>query len=226
MLKKSHLLLLGCCLSFSAVAGTMGAVSAPMVDMHPWSVVGSIGYTYFQDAATGGGTPVGRLAIAKDIFNLGDAGMDNDFLDMSSMHLGLEFGVQNGNRMSLKTSQANLDAMGGLPIWTTSKPMLDLLGTLKFAPMSDSPAFLTVKGGVAWREWYLERDTINNLSQAAGEVQAGVGIPVADAATLSVLYQGIFGSTPNFTANATTGVGHVSNIPVQNGVLLSLSMTL
>jgi hypothetical protein len=225
MLNKRYALSLGCGLSFSALAGTMGT-SAPLVDMHPWSVVGSIGYTYFQNTAEGGGTPVGRLGVAKDIFNLGDAGLNNDFMDMSSMHLGLEFGVQNGNRMSLSASQTALDALGGLPIWTTTKPMLDLLGTLKVAPMSDSPVFLTIKGGVAWRQWVLERDTINNLSQAAGEIQAGVGIPVADAATLSVLYQGIFGSSASLTANAATGLGTVSNIPVQNGVLLSLSMTL
>lgn len=225
MLKKSYLVSLGCSLSFSALAGTMG-VPAPVVDMHPWSVIGSIGYTFYQNTASGGSTPVGRLAIAKDIYNLGDAGLNNDFIDMSNLNLGLEFGVQNGNRMSLSASQTALDAMGGLPIWTTVKPMLDLLGTLKFAPMVDTPAFLTVKGGVAWRQWMLERDTINNLSQAAGEVQAGVGIPVADAATLSVLYQGIFGSSPNFTVNTTTGTAHVANIPIQNGVLLSLSMTL
>lgn len=226
MIKRSHLLLsLGCCLSFSAFAGTMGA-PAPVVDMHPWSVVGSIGYTYYGNTNAGGGTPVGRLGIAKDIYNLGDAGLANDVMDMSNMNLGLEFAVQNGNRMSLGASQASLNAMGGLPIWTTVKPMLDLLGTLKFAPMANTPAFISLKGGVAWREWMLERDTLNNVSQAAGEVQAGVGIPVSDIATVSVMYQGIFGASADFTVDATTGLGHVSNIPVQNGVLLSLSMTL
>ncbi len=225
MIKKIHLISIGCSLSFSALAGTMGT-PAPMVDMHPWSVVGSIGYTYYDNAAAGGGTPVGRLGIAKDIYNLGDAGLNNDVVDMSNMNLGLEFAVQNGNRMSLSASQTVLDSMGGLPIWTTVKPMLDLLGTLKFAPMMDTTAFLSVKGGVAWRQWMLERDTINNLSQAAGEIQAGVGIPVADAATISVMYQGIFGSSADFTVNTLTGTGNVANIPVQNGVLLSLSMTL
>ncbi len=225
MIKRSHLISLGCCLSFSALAGTMGT-PAPVVDMHPWSVVGSIGYTYYNNTNAGGGTPVGRLGIAKDIYNLGDAGLNNDVVDMSNMNLGLEFAVQNGNRMSLGASQATLNEMGGLPIWTEVKPMLDLLGTLKFAPMTDTAAFVSIKGGVAWRQWMLERDTLNNLSQAAGEVQAGVGIPVADAATVSVMYQGIFGSSAGFTVNPATGTGSVSNIPVQNGVLLSLSMTL
>jgi hypothetical protein len=224
MNKGSYSILLGCCLSFSSLAGTMGPV--PQVDLHPWSVIGSIGYTYYNNTNAGGGTPVGRLGIAKDIYNLGDAGLNNDVMDMSNMSLGLEFAVQNGNRMSLGASQATLDLMGGLPIWTEVKPMLDLLGTLKFAPMTDTAAFLSLKGGVAWRQWMLERDTLNNLSQAAGEIQAGVGIPVADAATVSVMYQGIFGSSANFTVNPTTGVGSVSNIPVQNGVLLSLSVTL
>ena len=225
MFKKLHLIPIGCSLSFSVLAGTVGTVAAP-VETHPWSVVGSIGYTYYQNAAQAGGTPVGRLGIAKDIFNLGDTGIGSEFLDTSSMHIGLEFGVQNGNRFSLSTPQANLNALGGLPIWTTAKPMLDLLGTLKFAPMTDVPVFLIAKGGVAWREWALERDTIHNVSQAAGEIQGGIGMPIADSATLSILYQGIFGSSPNFTVNTAAATGHINNIPVQNGVLLSLSLTL
>ena len=228
MLKKSHLIMsLGCCLSFTAFAGGMGSAPAVVVDMHPWSVVGSIGYTGYENAMSQNGqTPVGRLAIAKDLFNLGDTGISNDIFDASSTHIGLELGVQNGNRMALLVPQATLDTLGGLPITTTVKPMLDLLATVQVAPMADMPAFLVVKGGIAYRQMEMDRDTVNNLSQVAGEVQAGIGIPVSDAATLSLLYQGVYGSSPNFTVNATTLTGNVANIPVQNGVLLSLSMTL
>ena len=225
--KKRHLVVLGCCLSFTAFAGTMGQAPAVVVDMHPWSVVGSIGYTAYQNSYNSNGqTPVGRLAIAKDLFNLGDTGIGNDLFNAAGTHIGLELGVQNGNRMPISVPQATLDTLGGLPISTTVKPMLDLLATVQVAPMAETPAFLVVKGGIAYRQWQMDRDTVNNLSEVAGEVQAGVGIPVSDAATLSLLYQGVYGSSPHFTVNTTAATGHVSNIPVQNGVLLSLSMTL
>lgn len=226
MIKIKHIAI-GTFLSFSAYAGTMGAVSpTEETNPHPWSVVGSIGYTYYGQTAAGGGTPVGRLGIAKNIYNFNGLNLGGQNASSTPIHLGLEFGVQNGNRMSLSIPQTTIDTMGGLPVWTTVKPMLDLLGTLEVQPVDTIPAFLLVKGGVAWREWMLERDTINNKSQAAGEIQAGIGMFVSKKTTLSVLYQGIFGSNPNFSYNTALNTGTVSNIAAQNGVLLSLSMTL
>jgi hypothetical protein len=231
MLNKKYLVSLGCCLSFSALAGGMGA-AAPMVDMHPWSVVGSIGYTSYKNVAHGTGTtPVGRLAFGKDLFNLGKtlgaAGVSGDMFDVSGTHMGLELGIQNGNRMSIEASQTTLNAIGGLAPTTTAKPMLDLLATVQVAPMpSKTPLFLLAKGGVTYRQWQMDYNAVNNVTKYGGEIQAGIGMPVAEAATLSVLYQGLFGGNPAFTTNATTFTGHVNNIPVQNGLLLSLSMTL
>ncbi len=180
---------------------------------YPWAITGSVGYTQYQQAGdSSGGALLGRFAIGKGLYLTGHS------------LFGLELGVQNGNRMSIGASQATLDEMGSLPIWTTVKPMVDLLGTVQVG--SDQHAgFLVLKGGIAYRTWEAERQSINNLSQVAGEVQAGVGMHIAKQATLSVLYQGIFGSSNGFTVYPD-GSARLSNIPIQNGVLLSLSLLL
>ena len=180
---------------------------------YPWSITGSVGYSAYQQAGdSSGGTLVGRFGLGKVVYHSGFTSV------------GLEVGVQNGNRMSISASQATLDEMGSLPIWTTVKPMVDLLGTLQVGT-SSSPAFFVLKGGIAYRTWETERQSINNLSQIGGEVQAGVGIPLAKKATLSLLYQGVFGASNDFTVRPDTSAT-VSNIPIQNGVLLSVSLLL
>ncbi|MCH9756699.1 MAG: hypothetical protein K0U37_05890 [Gammaproteobacteria bacterium] len=219
MLKKHAFSLLGGLLSFASFAGTMGIMPPPpmpLIETHPWSVTASLGYTSYEYGTAGTGqTPLGRLAIGKA------------FCDIGQSSVGAELGVQNGNSMRLFIPQATLDLLGGLPVTATITPMLDLLGTLKVAFASNSPVFGEVKGGLAYRRLYvLDRATINNKYQFAGEFQAGVGVPVADSSTLTLLYQGIWGGNLTYTANAASGTGNIANIPIQNGILLSLNITL
>ena len=56
-------------------------------------------------------------------------------------------------------------------------------------------------------------------------MQAGLGYALSERANLNVSYQGIFGGNPDFHFNADSATGRVSNIPVQNGVLLGLTVT-
>ena len=215
---KQTLLSLGCCLSFaSSFAGSMGAPPPPpVVDTCPWSITGSVGYAGLDGAYGGQGqTAIGRLGIGKI------------FRDVGRSSLGWELGVQNGTTMQLLIPQATLDLLGGVPVTVAVNPLIDLLGTLRFTPVSTTAAFMDIKLGAAYRRMdVLIRETVNNKSQFAGEVQAGFGVPITDAATLSILYQGIFGGDVNFRANATERTGLISNIPVQNGVLMSLSLIL
>mgnify|MGYP005998086227 CR=1 FL=1 len=221
MLKKHALSLLGGIASFASFAGTMGIMPAPtmpMVDLHPWSVTAALGYTSFDSGTDGTGqTPVGRFAIGKA------------FCDIGQSSVGAEMGVQNGNTMKLFVPQSTLDLLStdGLPVTATVAPMLDLLGTLRVNAASNSPVFGELKLGVAYRRLYItNRSDVNNKYQFAGEVQAGVGTSIADAATLSVLYQGVYGGNLSFTADTNTLTGQISNIPVQNGILLSLNLSL
>lgn len=217
MFKKYATLLLGSIFSYTAEAGSMGMPPPmPMVEVHPWSVTASLGYTSFDYAAEGEGqTPLGRLAIGKSLCDFGQSS------------LGLEMGVQNGKTMDLFIPQATLDSLGGLPVTATVTALLDLLATAKINFSVNNPAFLDIKAGVAYRRLnVVGRSTIGNKSQVAGELQAGVGVPITESSALSLLYQGVYGGSLGFTADAAAGTGEISNIPVQNGILLSLNVLL
>src|SRR5579862_1725761 len=104
---KAGAMILGCALSFNAFA-CAGAYKDAVVECHPWSVIGGLGYTSYNDSYSGDGqTPLGRFAIARDIGNY------NPF------HFGLELGVQSGNQMRLDISENTLDRLGGLPVQVT-----------------------------------------------------------------------------------------------------------
>lgn len=227
MIKNITTALLLSALVPASFAGTMGVSSQSPTDAHPWSAIGSLGYTAYQNSyGDNGQTALGRFAIGKDLFNFGSGSARFNMLNNFNSNFGVEVGVQSGNRMPIAISEADMTTLGGLPIWTTVQPMLDALATLKLAPVANDTFFGIVKGGVAYRRWQMDRDTVNNLYQIAGEAQAGVGMSISQSATLSLLYQGVYGANPNFSVNSIALTGHVGNIPVQNGALLSLSMTL
>lgn len=181
-----------------------------------WSITASIGYTdYLSMYSNDGETLLGRLAFHRA------------FYIKQAITYGLELGVQNGNKMRLSVPQATLDELGSTPIQSTAKPLLDLLATTKIQPFNFNPLFGEIKGGIAYRQWQFDdRDSINNLSNIAVEVQAGVGYSISQVTQLSLLYQGIFGGDPNFSVDSSNTTGSVSTIPIQQGVLLSLSHTL
>ena len=186
-----------------------------IIHRQSWSVTASLGYTDYQNMYLNTGqTVIGRLAFGKEFFTKGP------------FSFGMELGAQNGNSMQLAASEEALRVLGGLPIQTTVKPIFDVLATLNTAPIGKSTLFGQLKGGVAYRRWQFEdRNSINNLSQLAGEIQAGLGLPLSEKTRLSLLYQGIFGGNPQFNVNTITETGHVGSIPIQQGLLLSLSLT-
>lgn len=180
----------------------------------PWSVTASVGYTVFENMYENEGqTPVGRLAFDKGILNI------------KNLDIGVELGVQNGNSMRLNVSQADLDLLGGAPVQTTVNPIIDLLATITTKPIKNTAIFAQIKGGIAYRSWQFEdRTSINPVSNIAGEVQAGLGVALSKMSKLSLLYQGIYGGNSNFVVNGSTEAAHVSQIPIQNGVLLSMNI--
>lgn len=180
----------------------------------PWSVTASIGYTNFDNMyANEGQTPTGRLAFDKGLLNI------------KTIDIGVELGIQNGNSMRLNVSQADLDILGGAPIQTNVSPIVDLLATLTTAPLLNTPLFAQVKGGIAYRSWTFEdRTSINPISNVASEVQAGFGIALSKMSQLSLLYQGIYGGKASFIIDATEEVGQVSSIPIQNSIFLSINV--
>ena len=201
-------------ISNSVCAMPLESPQANINKLSPWSFTASVGYTNFNDMyANEGQSALWRLAFDRSIFNI------------KSFDIGAEVGVQNGNSMRLNVSQADLDILGGAPVQTTVNPIIDLLGTVTTQPFTNLPVFAQVKGGIAYRTWQFEdRTSINPPSSIAGEVQAGLGVFISKTTTLSLLYQGIYGGNSNFIIDATNEIGHVSSVPVQNGVLLSMAI--
>ncbi|KTC96813.1 hypothetical protein [Legionella feeleii] len=209
------LLIAGSLISMSSLAGGMNeVVMSGKRELKPWSITGSLGYTDYQNMYKADGqTGIGRFALGRDL------------LIYKQWIVGLEIGIQNGNDMRLGVSQATLDELGGLPIQSTVKPVLDVLATLEVPLWNTSALSGQLKGGVAYRRWqFNNRVSINDKSQLAGEVQAGLGYSISECTSLSLLYQGIFGSNPDFRVNALQQTGQVANIPVQHGVLLGFSV--
>ncbi len=206
-------IVVGCALSFNSLSGSMGAIQDGLSPkILPWAVIGSLGWIGYQNSDCDGQTAVGRFAIAKDLFNV----------PYSSF--GLELGVQSGNTMHLDVPDSIIDELGGVPIQTTMKPMLDLLATVKVTPPG-SLFFAQFKGGAVYRHWQFDnRNSIPNLSKITAEIQAGIGYPISDLGSLSLLYQGINGGSPNFIVNEACPSGRVSALPIQQGVLLSFSL--
>ncbi len=209
-------LLLTSLLSAPAFAGFMGEVDTRGTSVYaPWSITGSIGYTYYQDMFQNDGqSPVGRFAIGRDLFA------------SSPMAIGLEFGIQNGNTMRLSATEEQMDALGGLPVDSTVKPMIDLLVTLTVVSPEMMPFFGQLKGGVAYRRLQFGgRDCINDKSDLAAEIQVGGGVMLNQRISLNLFYQGVFGDDPNYHVNTVTRFGIVDNIPAQHSVLLGLTLS-
>jgi len=212
-------------LSFTTQAGTMGSYIEP----RPWSIVGGLGYTWYDFGYHGGGfaDPVAQASIGDGQAAFGRFAIARDLAKVRSMQFGLELGVQSGNIMRLDIPQVTLDLLGGMPVQANIKPMIDLLATATTEPLMNTLAFGVLKAGIAYRRMQIdERVTVNDLSQVGFELQAGLGAAIINRARLALLYQGVFNGSTNFTVNTAADTGHVSNIPMQNGILLALSYTL
>ncbi len=180
----------------------------------PWSITASAGSAHYQVSSDDKNPALGRLALGNEMLLAGD------------IALGMELGVQTGNKMVLNIPQATLDALKWFPIQTTLAPTLDLLITTKTDPLWDSSFFAQLKGGIAYRHWRIDNIPINEISQLAGEIQAGLGYPITALASLNLLYQGIYSNTPNFQLSPYSRKEQLTNIPALHAILFGLSLNL
>lgn len=224
--KTGMIAIVACALSLNVAAGNMG--SNVVEQCRPWSVIGSLGYTWYDNFYNGGSTadPSAQTAIGDGQTALERFAIARELGAYNTARFGAEIGVQNGNTARLSIPQVTLDEIGGMPLQVTIKPMLDLLATASWQPVESIPIFGLVKTGIAYRRLQVnDRVTFNDLSEVAFELQAGIGMRISNRASISLNYQGIFAGNTTYTINTTAFTGHISNIPVQNGLLLSLAYT-
>lgn len=210
---KLRIIILGILFSFNVFAD--GYIPEFSSLDQPWSITASFGTGKYQHInSKDGQRAVGRVAVNNEMMLSGDYA------------LGLELGFQSGNHMRVTLPKETLAVLEWLPVRSSLGPMLDLLITAKSDPLGNSSFFAQLKGGVAYRHWQIKNEPVYDLSQLAGEIQAGFGYPITALAHLSLLYQGVFGSDPNFQVNAFTKTAQVSNIPVLHAVLLGFTVNL
>ncbi|BBB15066.1 uncharacterized protein RVIR1_05640 [Candidatus Rickettsiella viridis] len=181
---------------------------------HPWFVTGELGYSNYLDMYfSDGQTPVGRFSFGRE---LGQAGI---------LNFGLEVGIQNGNTMRFRVDIAHTEDFGYV-FDVSAKPVMDLLLTVKTNTFSDQvPVFALFKVGPAYQRWIItDRDTIDDRTKVSLEVQAGLGYWVNNRTNISLSYQRIFGSHPNFYVKADAETAYISQIPTQYAVLLGISV--
>ena len=209
-LKYSVALVLSGLITTQVLAQSIENKSA--IKYSPWSITASLGMEQF-DSMEGlhGQTALGRLAFGYALTN----------------HFGLETGIQNGNQMRLALPKKTVDVLGGVPVVGTAKPLIDALITVKTPPLSSTiPLFLEAKGGVAYRQLQMDRETINDRAQFAPELQAGLGYTVREHLNINLMVQYVLGKNPDVAVDAVTERGWIANIPTQKAILLGLTLNL
>lgn len=210
---KLQVIAIGLLLSLNLFAGVL---SPEMTSQdQPWSITASVGHGEYQ-----------KMFPKDKQSTLARLAMDNELLLTGDFALGLEFGIQSGAQMHLDIPYETLAVLEWLPVQTTLGPMLDLLFTAKSDPLFGSSFFALLKGGIAYRYLQVERKPIKELSQLAGEFQAGFGYPITALANLNLLYQGVYGNDPFVKVYSATKTASISNIPILHAVLLGFSVNL
>ena len=174
---------------------------------HDWSVLGSYGYSsYYHFDWPNSRTPSGRLAVAKKIYK------------RFKSDLGLELGIQQNGVAHYSESNINPGRA------FTTYPMVDALATLQTPFFMSDRLFSNVKAGIAYTNWRAYQNGVDQGNQQglAAEVQAGIGYIMNDWFNLSILYQGLL-RTSILGGNHTA---LTNNLPAQDGVLISLGMSI
>lgn len=178
----------------------------------PWSLEAAFGMSYYSDITLHDGqTALGRLSIGHAL------------LTKPSWQLNLETGIQSGNTMRLDLPKESIDAMGGVPIQATMKPLLDVLLGFNAEPLDNFPLRLWLKGGAAYRSLQLDRTSVADLAGFAPEMQAGISYPINEQTFFNIGYQRIWGKKPELTINTLTETGTLHNIPSQQAVMLGFT---
>lgn len=186
------------------------------VDSHPWFVTGSLGYTNYLDMyLKDGQTPLARFSIGRDLIKIG------------AFDLSLEAGVQNGNVMRIPLHPDYTMEFGEFASLDT-KPLLDLLFTLKVDPLMNAiPLFILFKAGPAYQRLsFIDRDSVPDREKVSFEGQVGLGYWINHHTNIYVSYQRVFGANPNFQVNGDEETGYIENFSSQYSILFGISINL
>lgn len=186
------------------------ALSLLSFNAHAWTVSGGVAYLSYAKAKESDDTGFSkRFAISHNILT-----------DYKKWSVGVELGVQDGHTHRFDMNANDYSNLGSVAVQTTLKTFVDGLVEISREIHEKTHTAIFVKAGVAYRELYFDRDTINTLQKFNPEVQVGLKINIKQNFNVALGYQGIFGGGSGFTTNSSTNTGHIKNIPSQQGMLL------
>lgn len=199
-----------------ALAGLTGMTHACGYDdstyCTPWTMDGFFGISNYANVNNNdANTAVGRLSIGHVL------------VKKEYWQIGADVGIQSGSTIRLEFPKEDIAMLGGVPIEADMKPFLDALLGFKFKPMEEMPLELWFKGGVAYRQFRMDRTSIPDLNQFAPEIQAGIGYRINEQLSFNLGYQYIHGQNPILTVNPVDETGIVQNIPAQQAFIIGLS---
>jgi hypothetical protein len=180
-------------------------------EISPWKIEAAFGMADYAHVSTHDGqTAVGRMNLGYVITTL-------PFGQVS-----FDAGIQSGNSMRLVLPEESIDALGGMPVEATMKPMLDML--LGFQThLASLPVSVSLKGGVAYRSMRLDRTSVPGLSGFSPEVQTSLGYAINEKTSINLSYQYVSGKKPELTINPLTETGVLRNMPLQQAFMLGFS---
>lgn len=181
-----------------------------------WYAVVSGGFGVFSKMMKSDGyTPMARMALGRDVLSFKDA------------TVGLEAGLQNGNRARIKTTGAVLAALGGPAVQSTLKPVIDLLVTVHSKMLHHGNGLgVFAKVGGALRMMQFDRTSLHNARKINPELQFGLEKDVSNQLAVNVFYQGIYGGTSRLAVTGALGAGrgNITNIPSQQAIFIGLKL--
>ncbi len=172
----------------------------------------SFGQNYYSGTMNhNGAVAIGRFGLGHSIFQF------------ATGEISIEAGIQSGNAMRLAFSKKDIDALGGVPIGTHIKPMLDLLIDVDMDPRGGL-LYPWIKAGVAYRTLQIDHESINDVSTYSPELQLGLAYRINEQAVFNIGYQIIGGAMPDLTVDHKLEIGSLTQaIPKQQGVLAGIS---
>ncbi|WP_019218322.1 hypothetical protein [Legionella tunisiensis] len=191
----------------------MKALAFDEVDCcRPWVIDGAIGMASYS----------GAIDKARQVAT-GRISLGYVLTTKTYWQAALEAGLQSGNTLSLAFAREDIDALGGVEVEATLKPMLDVLLSLRSETLIDFPLFSWVKGGVAYRQMSVDKAAINSLKGFAPELMAGFGFQINEQTTAHLGYQILFGQNPTLTVDEAHETAIIRHMPTQQAVLLGFS---
>lgn len=177
-----------------------------------WVIDGALGMAFYSAAVDKEPqVATGRLSVGRILAT------------QTYWQAAIELGLQSGNTLALRFPKEAIDALGGVEIEATIKPMLDGLVSIRSETLIEFPLFSWVKAGVSYREMTVDKAAVNTSKGFSPEVMAGLGFQINEQAVMRLGYQYIHGQNPTLSVDEVNESATLRHLPAQQALLLGFS---